>query len=284
MMNSDPKRPVTLEDLLRLKRAERPPAEFWHRFDHELRAKQLAALVEKRPWWRAVPNVFGGLSRYQLPLGATAILALTVLTVREYRSAVPPVVSGPASAVAAAVTTVVPVATAAPVAAGLAVGYGESAAAAVDDENSAAPDNFGLASDATAPGQLGQMISVLGAGADPMETGPSASPAARFIAANLALAKAAEPAIAQNLLGAARGFEARAFPARSPVVDPLSQMASPAEVRRSRLLNGAVMSVSMNTMAPSRSSELRSRQISDEQLYDSISRFGARGNSVLVKF
>ena len=93
MMNQEHKRPVTLEDLFRLKRAERPPAEFWARFDHELRAKQLAAIVEKRPWWRTLPSAFGSLSRYHVPLGATAILALTVLTVREYRSTVPQSVS-----------------------------------------------------------------------------------------------------------------------------------------------------------------------------------------------
>ena len=53
-MNQE-KRPITLEDILRLKRAERPPAEFWDSFDRQLRAKQLAALVEKRPWWRSLP-------------------------------------------------------------------------------------------------------------------------------------------------------------------------------------------------------------------------------------
>ena len=47
-------RPVSLEDLLRLKRAERPPAEFWQDFDRQLRAKQLAALVQSRPWWQEI--------------------------------------------------------------------------------------------------------------------------------------------------------------------------------------------------------------------------------------
>ena len=51
-MNRDGKRPVSVEDLLRLKRAERPPDSFWADFDRQLRAKQLAALVEKRPWWQ----------------------------------------------------------------------------------------------------------------------------------------------------------------------------------------------------------------------------------------
>jgi len=75
----DPKHPgkVTLEDLLRAKRAERPPAEFWTRFEEELRAKQLAALVQQRPWWVGVgERVRGTLVRYGLPLGATAALAV----------------------------------------------------------------------------------------------------------------------------------------------------------------------------------------------------------------
>ena len=81
-MSYEGKRPVTLEDLLRLKRAERPPAEFWAQFDRQLRAKQLAALVEKRPWWRT--RVFAGWSRIHLPLGAAAVLALTFVTVRDF--------------------------------------------------------------------------------------------------------------------------------------------------------------------------------------------------------
>ena len=45
---------VSLGELLRLKRAERPEPEFWARFEQDLRAKHLAAIVEKRPWWVAL--------------------------------------------------------------------------------------------------------------------------------------------------------------------------------------------------------------------------------------
>ncbi|MEO5958512.1 MAG: hypothetical protein ABIR80_05310, partial [Opitutaceae bacterium] len=84
-MNRENQHPITLEDIIRLKRAERPPAQFWERFDRELRAKQLSALLEKRPWWReisfswAVPR-FG---RYTLPLGAAAILAVGFMAMRH---------------------------------------------------------------------------------------------------------------------------------------------------------------------------------------------------------
>lgn len=81
---------VSLEELLRLKRAERPAPEFWARFEQDLRAKQLAAIVEKRPWWVALrlPLATRVLSRWtvQLPLAAAAVLALSFVVVREDRS------------------------------------------------------------------------------------------------------------------------------------------------------------------------------------------------------
>lgn len=284
MMNQEHKRPVTLEDLLRLKRAEQPPAEFWNQFDRELRAKQLAALVEKRPWWRRFPRAFGGLSRYHLPLGATAILALTVLTVREYRSpAAAPSVAEEAKAIAVVASVSPSMAGEAPAVRLMLPAREENSVAGTEADSSADSSDFVLASEATTSGHLAQMIPVLGA-PHASNSDSEITPTARFIAANLALAKATEPAVAQNLLGASHGFEARAIPARAPMVEPLSQMASPSDVRRSRLLNGAVMSVSMNTAALGRSTEVHSRRLSDEQLYDTISRFGARANSIDVKF
>jgi hypothetical protein len=80
---------VSLEELLRLKRAERPAPEFWARFEQDLRAKQLAAIVEKRPWWVALrmPQVNRALAhwRLQLPLSAAAVLALSFVVVAQYR-------------------------------------------------------------------------------------------------------------------------------------------------------------------------------------------------------
>jgi len=288
MMNHEHKRPVTLEDLLRLKRTERPPAEFWVQFDRELRAKQLAALVEKRPWWRSFPAVLAVPSRLHLPLGATAILAVTFLTVREYRHAVPAPSANPGvnAMTAVAAAPVAPVATggAGPATAVREAVSARSVVLANDDETPAAPGEFVLSSEATAPGHLSQMIPLLGV-ASRGETGEQEStPTARFIAANLALAKATEPAVIESLLGASRGFEARAMPPRPPVVEPLAQMAPPTEAKRSRLLNGAVMSVSMNQMPPARSTDRAARRLTDQELYDTISRFDARGNSLLVKF
>ena len=280
MMPRENKRPVSLEDLLRLKRAERPPAEFWSQFDRELRAKQLAAIVERRPWWRSLPSVFSGFSRYQLPLGATAVLALTVLSVREYRrpvagsASVEPVAAAVISAPAATVIELVKSAPRVETA-------GSAAVASLLAETAA--QDASLANSAEI--QLPQSSSYSGAEVAAESAERELTPTARFIATNLALAKATESGVAQTMLGASRGFETRAVPARTRAIDPLSQMLSPSDARRSRLLTAsAVAAVSMNNVQPARTTEVRSRRLSDEQLYDTVSRFGARGNSVLVKF
>lgn len=77
---------VTLEDLLRLKRVERPPPEFWEGFEQELREKQLAALVERRSWWHGLAAAFSRFGWLRVPLGATAVLAITLVSVRYYSS------------------------------------------------------------------------------------------------------------------------------------------------------------------------------------------------------
>lgn len=77
-MNSQlPSRKPTLEELLRVKRAERPPAEFWKRFEDELRAKQLAAIVAPRPWWRSLAVFVPGRRASALAgVGAAVVVAL----------------------------------------------------------------------------------------------------------------------------------------------------------------------------------------------------------------
>ncbi|HLS28016.1 MAG TPA: hypothetical protein VK041_05150 [Opitutales bacterium] len=64
---------VRVEDLLKLKRAEKPSNEFWVRFDQDLQQKQLQALLRPSLWsrtwsrfqtpresWRAITAVVGG--------------------------------------------------------------------------------------------------------------------------------------------------------------------------------------------------------------------------------
>ena len=70
-MTGDSEKKITVEQLLRLKRSERPSAEFWVTFERELRARQLSALVERRPRWQ---GLFAPFARHQLGLGAAAAL------------------------------------------------------------------------------------------------------------------------------------------------------------------------------------------------------------------
>jgi hypothetical protein len=92
---------ISLEALLQLKRVERPTPEFWERFEADLRTKQLAAIVEKRPWWVAfrLPHGAALLARWQVPAlaGAASLLVVSVVGVRAWR----PVAAAPQERVVA---------------------------------------------------------------------------------------------------------------------------------------------------------------------------------------
>jgi hypothetical protein len=104
-----PDRKPTLEDLIRVKRAERPPAEFWQRFEEELRAKQLAAIVEKRPWWQPLSRLVAGRQAWFTGLGAVAAVGVAFLGLRPAQPVAVPSVSPSAPVVAAAQPPAAPV-------------------------------------------------------------------------------------------------------------------------------------------------------------------------------
>lgn len=289
MMNHDSKRPVTLEDILRLKRAERPPAEFWDRFDRELRAKQLAALVEKRPWWRtlSLPQVFASVRRFHVPLGAAAVLAVTILSVREYNvpatgSDASPVLAAPAVAAApAAPAAAEQVGAVAVPAAGAVESFPAASAQLAAAESAPAASLVVLSSNATPSGDFAQLISLGGGPATAEETTAVSSPSARLIAETFAALQAEEPMLSRQLLSPARGFETRVLPARNRPVEPLAQMKVPSGSRRSNLIASATLA---STTAPVVTSDRSARGLSDERLYETISRVNARGAGMLVKF
>ena len=82
-MKHDSKQEITIEALLKLKKAEKPQPEFWAAFESELRAKQLAAIVGKRPWWSGLSRVFILSRRHSVSLGALAAVALAVVGIRH---------------------------------------------------------------------------------------------------------------------------------------------------------------------------------------------------------
>lgn len=271
-MNQDSKRQVTLEDILRLKRAERPPAEFWEQFDRELRAKQLAALVNKRPWWRSAGAFFAGMRRYNLPLGASAILALSFVAVREYRiDNLPAPVGGAEPYAGAEIASVISPET--------------SVENAVRVVSNASADDSGVAlatasESALLPVAAESSPTVVAQESSGSRAEEEISPSARAIAANLAAAQAAVPAVTRSLMAPSRGFEGRALPVRVATVEPLQQMTTPAQVRSARLLSAMV---AMSNDTSPRTERVASR-LSGDQLYDVARRLSAKGDSFSVKF
>lgn len=75
-----PETEIKVEDLLRLKRSERPDEQFWNQFDRELHQRMLSSLVKKDPWYT---QVFRGLTGRIAQAGAvaTAAAALAVMVV-----------------------------------------------------------------------------------------------------------------------------------------------------------------------------------------------------------
>lgn len=71
---------VKVEDLLRLKRAERPDEAFWNTFDRELHQRMLQTLVKKDPWYVQLLRGFSGRIAQTTAVGAAAaFLAMMVV-------------------------------------------------------------------------------------------------------------------------------------------------------------------------------------------------------------
>lgn len=281
MMKPESKRPITIEDLLRLKRAERPPAEFWDEFDRSLRAKQLAALVEKRPWWQDVSRVFAGFKRYPLPLAATAVAVAVVafVSLRDNSRVLPRGETAPA-AQGGAVIASQPSVTASReiVAVAAAAQPAETPEVSATAESSKLSVSGTLVS-STTPGEISRLIPLIGAsvleGAQDEQ-----SPSARAIAANLASVRGTEPLLARTLLSNAAAADLQV--ASRSTVEPLQQITPPGDRRRSNILTAMVTMTSFET--PSRNGDRVANRLSEDELYDRIHRFGARGNSVSMKF
>lgn len=272
-MNQESKRTVTLEDLLRLKRAERPPPEFWEQFDRELRVKQLAALVEKRPWWKlALPRASSIVARYYLPLGAGAVFAIAFVTMRQ--PAGTPAPAGRPDLVAMAARDTAPMVAqpdrvVTPVV--LADAATAIAGAPQRDVNPTAAEDSAAASDAAAgtPISAEPIFATLHGVEEP-------TPSARFIAANLAAVQAADPTLAATFQRSGRA-EARVTQA----VEPLA-MISPAEARIARINSPMVAAFAKDNF--SRTNDRIARRLSEARMREETRRFGATGNSLAVSF
>ena len=277
-MKSESERQISIEDILRLKRAERPPAEFWTTFDRELRAKQLAALVGRRPWWQNIPKTFPRVFRYRIPLGASAIVALTLLSIRQHRTpseahvVVAPVqvettavAQFDAPAVPERITTEVTVTPERPV-----LAFSESA-----------PESFISSTQTAAVPTIPAATTTLGGSVRTDRVDQTAMPASTEVAANLVVSRVGEANGARTFLAQNSAFEVRQASARA-AIEPLQQMTPPGESRRSRLLTAMVATVASD---PSyRATERAASRIAEDRLYDQIHRFDARGDRLQMKF
>jgi len=281
-MKPESNRPITIEDILRLKRAETPAPEFWATFDRELRAKQLSALVGKRPWWRTLPALFGKVSRYRIPLGAGAAVAVAFFSLHNFNSP-PASTQAPANS-----SPVVAMETRTPTDLAIVVDsiptvHETIAAAAVG--TTPEPHDLPVPAVMVAAVSVDEPKPVVAAPAAlpgvQIQGSITAAPAAQRVAANLSVVQTKDVVSARRLLDVASGFEERVMPTRA-AVEPLQQMVPPGDSRRSRLLTAMVSTASLE--ASMRTTERAASRLDEEKLYDQIHRFGARGDRVQVKF
>ena len=292
---------VTLEDLLRLKRAERPPVEFWAEFDRTLHAKQLAAIVEKRPWWRRRHTWLRG-GRCSLPLGAAAALAVTFATVGHPTLSK---VKSPRAVSTKLAATPAPVATATLTAAARPMKNGSAATVAVAQASSKIPSREDVVPAMSLDGLDRKALTpIFAVAATTAATAPALSVAvsrptsashsfnAAEQIAGLAITSDNEASTARFATVSSRDSltapvfgslldktVARLDTTPRPVsraVEPLAQVPTPREARRARLV--ALLSLpgyddaSDSTSTVSRSRERSVSHFNDQAMYDAISR------------
>lgn len=267
MPNSDQRPKVTVEDLLRLKRSERPAAEFWPNFERELRQKQLTALLNKRPWWQELPSLLT--RRAYLPIGATAILAFTLVSVKFYAPTQVAQADVPAAG-SARLETAAPVATlgSVPVSSPL-VNRSETMVPAVDDRTAVAATMV-AAPPATDTVEL--MPRLLA----PREV---ETPSARSIAANLEVLQQSEPELVNAVMGSRLSQPARVQNAAA-VVTELASVPTNASKRNRLFAQYNDRQLSPEPTAPEIVRERLARRLGDNEITDRLSRVGLKGDQV----
>jgi hypothetical protein len=278
-MSHEKKRPVTIEDLLRLKRTEQPSVEFWEGFDRQLRAKQLAALVEKRPWWQRMqlrPSF--AWRRYSLPLGAVAALAVTFVSLRhtpagETSEPIRPIVPATSASIAAAPSTVA-LPTAAmvtvPPPAALASAPVHVAELATVESAPAPVASLPAMEEAPPPAAIAAVEMAPLTPLLEIETKKSLALDKSPAAASFVSARVSPAVLMGSLLDATQTVEELQVSAKPARVDePLAQMVVSQPAARSRLIAAAMATVAYLPKGPPEHVVLRQAQgLSDEQLLE----------------
>ena len=267
MLPSEQRPKITIEDLLRLKRSERPAPEFWVSFERELRQKQLTALLEKRPWWQELPQFFA--RRAYLPVGATAILAFTLISVR-YST---PAQLSPMDVAATPGSTVVnhpvtPV-TLAPVSSPLVNRSQDAAITARAEEDATA-----VAIETPAPARTEAAVASMIVPAATSET-----PSARYFATNLDRLEKTDPELVQAVMGSRLSAPAR-VQATSATSTELASIPTNGSKRSRILAQYSDRPLNPEPTAPELVRERLSRRLGDSEITDRISRIGLKGDQV----
>src|SRR5271165_3495671 len=266
----DSERRIAVEDLLRLKRAERPAPEFWSRFESEIRAKQLAAIVVRRPWWDGLSNVFAAVRRNRFPFAAAATLALAWVGVHY--------AGGLSVAAHTAKTTAGAPVAAAPVQAPAAL-----VAARVEPRR----DEVGTGGSGIPPMQRPVVAST----ASHLTVAPAATraePEARTpLSDGIAVALVDyrgmnSESVRQGIFGSDREFESTVASVRQPPAEPLASV-DPSGERLERLLAPALPSFS-SSRAPLLASDRMKQKASYDRMYESMDRYGTGGMSLEFRF
>lgn len=277
-MTPERQRPrLKVEDLLRLKRAERPSSDFWKSFETELHQKQLAALLEKRPWWHGLSYL---LTRsVTLPAGLAAVVALSFVAVRHYA---PPVAANANSGDNFAV------ANGAPVNPASRADVVESVATAqlpvtvvkapeVSESMNAASSTASTVA-ATIPGDIAEKLPWSAPRVDD-------TPSARSIAANLARLEQTDPELLESVMSGHLRQSARTPVEPAPLTVELAAVSTEKSSRRtSRLLaNYDDRHYVPDPSLPDLVRERAARRLADPELFDQIRRLDLKGNSVSLK-
>jgi len=255
-MNRPEDRKITVEDLIRLKRSERPAPEYWAQFEAQMHAKQLAAIVVKRPWWDGASRVFAGFTRYSLPVGAAAAVALAWVGVRHISSSS---AQAPEAKAEPQVST-----------SRNASASGSQAMLVAEVNRPVVPVVAEHASHLT---QIPAEVSAQPAPRSPFADGVSVS-LADFRQVSTAL-----PTPVRDVFGTDREFEASVTPTpRSPDAEPLARLDPTAE-RRERLLAPALPAYASSGNRVLAASLTKSRD--NDRMYESMDISGSSDRSMV---
>ncbi len=262
---------------MRLKKIERPAADFWVTFERELRQKQLSALVEKRSSWRDISRFFA--RRAYLPIGATAILAFTLVSVKFYTPAAVVQSVEPVPAPVASVNTEIPTVAVAssevpyvsPAVSSPLVNRADQSVV-INDSATARPSSQ-PAAESAADSMQSHFVPAL-----------DNSPSARSIAANYARLEQSEPELISSVLRTRLSTPARVQTASSAPVVELASLQTISSKRTRLLARYNERQPMAELVASDAVRERVSRRLGDSDFSDHFNRVGLNGDKVSLKF